>query len=476
MYLSETRRSDAGKAASPAGEQAPAGAPGHGLPGKNGRPGASPGDGPATPAETGPGTATGADGDPAASGGQAGTGDGTGTGGQAGRLIAGNVVALGMVSLFTDISSEMVTAVLPLYLIFQLQLSPMLFGLLDGVYTGATAVLRLVGGHVADRFSRRKLVAGFGYGLSAVCKLGYLAAGRSVPLIGLFIGLDRTGKGLRTAPRDAMISLSAPPEAQGRAFGLHRAMDTAGALLGPIVAFGVVAVAGAAYDAVFVVSFCVAVIGVLVLVLFVKEPGRAATLQARPKVTLRGTGTLLRHPAYRRVLLATLPLSLATVSDSFLYLMLQRRMDLDTGWLPLLPVGVAAAYLAGAVPLGRLADRAGRATVVTGGYAALLVCYLLVLLPPGPAVLVAVLLLRGLAYAATDGVISALAGPLLPEERRATGLAVVQTGQALGLMAASWVFGALWTARGPETAVQVMAVALCAALALAIPLLRKARR
>ncbi|MEV6983070.1 MFS transporter [Sphaerisporangium sp. NPDC051017] len=389
------------------------------------------------------------------------------------RVLAGNVVALGVVSLLTDVSSEMVTAILPLYLFYQLSLNPAQFGLLDGLYTGATAVLRLVGGHVADRFRRRKLVAGAGYGLSAVVKLGYLAAGRSVPLIGLMIGLDRTGKGLRTAPRDAMISLSAPPEAQGRAFGLHRAMDTAGALMGPLVAFGVVAAVGSAYDAVFVVSFCVALLGVLVLVLFVREPGGPA--RERPKVTLRDTVTLLRDRPYRRVLTAMVPLSIATVSDSFLYLVVQRGAGLDAGWLPLLPVAVSAAYLLAAVPFGRLADRVGRSTVVVGGYAALLACYALLLLPQGPAVLVAVLVLRGLSYAATDGVVSALAGPLLPEERRATGLAVVQTGQALGAMAASWAFGVLWTALGSRTAVTVMAAALCLALAVAVPLLRKAR-
>ncbi|RCG31518.1 MFS transporter [Sphaerisporangium album] len=389
------------------------------------------------------------------------------------RVLAGNVVALGMVSLLTDVSSEMVTAILPLYLFYQLSLNPAQFGLLDGLYTGATAVLRLVGGHVADRFRSRKLVAGAGYGLSAVVKLGYLAAGRSVPLIGLMIGLDRTGKGLRTAPRDAMISLSAPPEAQGRAFGLHRAMDTAGALMGPLVAFGVVAAVGSAYDAVFVVSFCVALLGVLVLVLFVREPGGPA--RERPKVSLRDTVTLLRDRPYRRVLVAMVPLSIATVSDSFLYLVVQRGAGLDAGWLPLLPVAVSAAYLLAAVPFGRLADRVGRSTVVIGGYAALLACYALLLLPQGPVVLVAVLVLRGLSYAATDGVVSALAGPLLPEERRATGLAVVQTGQALGAMAASWAFGVLWTAQGSRAAVTVMAAGLCLALAVAVPLLRKAR-
>ncbi|WP_424528685.1 MFS transporter [Sphaerisporangium viridialbum] len=436
MYLSETRKADSQKDSSP---------------GASGEDGGSPPSG------------------------------GAGARGGVGRILTGNVVALGAVSLFTDISSEMVTAILPLYLIYQLGLSPMQFGFLDGVYTGATAVLRLVGGHVADRFRRRKLVAGVGYGLSAVCKLGYVLVGRSVPLIGLVIGVDRAGKGLRTAPRDAMISLSAPPEAQGRAFGLHRAMDTAGALMGPLAAFGVVAAVGGAndYDPVFVVSCCVAMVGVLIMVLFVQEPGvrtpAAGGAPERPKVSLRGALDLLRDRPFRRVLFAMLPLSLATISDSFLYFMLQSRLDIEASWLPLFPVGVSAAYLVAAVPFGRLADRVGRSTVVIGGYAALLACYALLLLPPGPAVLVAALVLRGLSYASTDGVVSALAGPLLPEERRATGLAVVQTGQALGAMVASWVFGVLWTARGPQAAVVVMAAGLGVALAVAVPLLRRAR-
>lgn len=394
------------------------------------------------------------------------------------RVLTGNVLALGLVSLLTDVSAEMVTAVMPLYLVFQLQFSPMQFGVLDGFYTGATAVLRLVGGHVADRFRRNKAVAGVGYAMSAVCKLGFLLAGRSLPLLGLVIGLDRAGKGLRTAPRDAMISLSVPPEAQGRAFGVHRAMDTAGALAGPFAAAGVVALVGAAYDAVFIVSCCVAVVGVLALVLFVREPDAPAAdprpARAAGKTLLREAAALLADRPFRRVLVAMLPLSLATISDAFLYLLLQRRLDIDTGWLPLLPAGVAAAFLLAAVPFGRLADRVGRWVVVTGGYAALLACYLLVLLPPAPATLAAVLVLRGLSYAATDGVVSALVGPLLPPERRATGLAVVQTGQALGAATASWLFGLLWTEAGPLPAVQTMAVALGAAVVVAVPLLRKA--
>ncbi len=131
------------------------------------------------------------------------------------RRVPANVVALGVVSLVTDISSEMVTAILPLYLVIGLGLNPLQFGLLDGLYAGATAVLRLVGGHVADRWRRLKAVAGIGYGLSAVSKLGLLAAGTSVAAIGGVLAVDRAGKGIRTAPRDALISLSSEPGGAG---------------------------------------------------------------------------------------------------------------------------------------------------------------------------------------------------------------------------------------------------------------------
>ena len=155
------------------------------------------------------------------------------------KRVSANVVALGMVSLVTDVSSEMVTAVLPLYLVLGLGLNPLQFGLLDGLYAGATALVRVLGGHLADRWRRLKAVAGFGYGLSAVCKLGLVAAGSSVAAIGVVLAADRTGKGLRTGPRDALISLSSEPGTLGRSFGVHRALDTVGAFLGPLVAMAV---------------------------------------------------------------------------------------------------------------------------------------------------------------------------------------------------------------------------------------------
>jgi MFS family permease len=380
------------------------------------------------------------------------------------KRIAANVLALGAVSLVTDVSSEMVTAVLPLYLVVGLHLGPAAYGVVDGLYTGATALLRLVGGYVADRVRRRKLIAGLGYGISALAKVGLLVAGTSVPAIGAAIVADRTGKGLRTAPRDALISLSTPASDLGRAFGVHRAMDSAGAFAGPLVALVVLAASGQAFDAVFVTSGCVAAIGVLLLVLFVRD--RRGPRPAAGAVSPRAAAALLGLGPVRLVLLGAVLLGLSTVGDGFVYLLLQRREQLAVGWFPLLAVGTSLAYLLLAVPLGALADRIGRPAVFLGGYTALLAVYLLLASPFGglPALAV-VLLLYGGFYAATDGVLMAIAGPLLPPALRTTGLALVQSGQALAYLVSSVLFGVAWQFWGTGGAIRAAAVAAALTLA-----------
>ncbi|MEV5980282.1 MFS transporter [Streptomyces sp. NPDC052114] len=402
--------------------------------------------------------------------------------------VAGPVLALGAVSLVTDISSEMVTAVLPLYFVLQLGLSPLQFGFLDGLYNGVTALVRLAGGYAADRGGRHKLVAGGGYALSALSRLGLLLAGGATAGIGAALAADRIGKGVRTAPRDALISLSSPPDALGRAFGVHRAMDTTGALLGPLAAFALLWATADAYDAVFVVSFCFGLLGVLMLVAFV--PGHQATAAAnptapRPRATADRAPTgrrdraldLLRIPAFRRVLLAAALLGAATIGDSFLYLLLQRRLDFAVSWFPLLPLGSAAVYLLLAIPAGRLADRTGRRVPFLAGHVALLGGYLLLLSPTdGWPLLIGVLLLLGVFYAATDGVLMALAAPVVAEARRASGMAVLQTGQALARLVAAAGFGAAWTLWGVGPALTCAAVALTAALAGAAALLPRTER
>ncbi len=392
-----------------------------------------------------------------------------------GRVVAGNVLALGTVSLITDVSYEMVQAVLPVYLVFGLGLSYLAFGVLDGLEAGATVLFRLAGAHLADRWQRRKALAGFGYALSAVAMLGFPLAGRSVAGLGLARAVERTGKGLRTPPRDALISLSSTPQTLGRAFGVHRAMDTVGAFCGPILALVLLAVVGQAYDAVFVVGCCLGLVGVVVLVAFVSD--RRSELVDRRLVSIRAAAGLLRGRDLRLLCLATAALAGCTVSDAFVYLVIAQRLRLPAGLFPLLPLGTAAGYLLLAIGFGRLADRVGRWPVFLAGHLALAGVYGVLLSGlGGVALVVAALALHGTFYAATDGVLMAFAGSMLPTVLRTSGLALVQTATAVGGFASAILFGLAWTDLGATPALWVFAVALLAALALFGPLLRRSGR
>ncbi len=360
--------------------------------------------------------------------------------------VPATVVALGIVSFVTDASAEMVTAILPMYLMYGLSLGYLQLGAVDGLYTGASALLRLGGGYAADRLDRPKAVATTGYALSALTKLGFPLAGGSLAGLSGVVAVDRAGKGIRTAPRDALITLATPAEGLGRAFGVHRALDTAGALLGPLIAFGLLAALPGAYDTVFTTSFCLAVTGVLVLVFFVRQPARAAA--GRAAVNLRAGLGVASQPGVRRLVLAAALLGLLTVGDMFLYVALQRQAALPRTVLPLLPLGTAATFMLAAIPLGRVADRVGRWRLFLAGHLLLIAAYLLVASNwTGWVLAGAILLLHGLFYAASDGVLMACAGPLVPEPLRATGLAVVQTAQALARALGAVAFGA-WTASG----------------------------
>jgi MFS family permease len=387
--------------------------------------------------------------------------------------VSRNVVYLGLTSLITDISSEMVSAVLPVYLMFYLRLSPLEFGLVDGLYQGVAAVVRVGGGLVADRWRRHKEVAAAGYALSAACKLAFLAAGSAWAALATVVVLDRTGKGVRTAPRDALISLSTPRAALATAFGVHRAFDTAGAMLGPLVAFALLALVPGAFDAIFVVSFCLAVMGVGVLVLFVENPPAATAARGRVP-SLRAALGLLAAPRFRALVLAGALLSLATISDGFIYLTLQRRLSFGVGYFPLLYVATALVYLLLAVPVGRLADRAGRERVFVAGYALLGGVYAILLLPTtNLPVLLGCLVLLGAYYAATDGILMALASAVLPADLRTSGLALLTTATGLARLLASVLFGALWTWSSVHTAIILYGAALALAILLTVALLAR---
>jgi MFS family permease len=404
-----------------------------------------------------------------------------------GGRVSRNVVALGAVSLLTDVSSEMVAAILPIYLVFALGASPLQFGIVDGIYQGATAVVRLGSGFVADRWRRHKEVAASGYGLSAACKAALAGFGGSVSAVAGIVLVDRAGKGIRTAPRDALIALSTAPGGLATAFGVHRAMDTAGALLGPLVAFGLLLLAPARFDAIFVVSLCFAVLGLAVLLLLVdgrpRRPGaggpaappESGATDGDDRPSPREAVALLAEPGFRRLVAAASVLAVATVSDGFVYLGLQRTLDFSLTAFPLLFVGSAAVFMVLAIPVGRLADRVGRRTVFVAGYALLLPVYGVLLLPAiGTPGLVLALAALGAYYAATDGVLQAIASALLPDRLRASGLALLVTATSLAKLVSSLAFGLAWTLGGLEAAALAFAAALALALLAATAILRRA--
>lgn len=382
------------------------------------------------------------------------------------RRVSRTVVLLGVVSMLTDISSEMVAAVLPLYLVYSLGFTPLQYGLVDGVYQGASALVRLASGFTGDRLRRHKEVATTGYGLSAICKLGLLIVGSAWGAVGAIILLDRTGKGIRTAPRDALISLNSRPETLGLSFGVHRALDTTGAMLGPLLAFGILAVAPLAFDSIFLVSFCIAVVGVAVLVLFVNgQPDGGDEAEPPPAPSLREAGSVVRMPGFRPLLALASVLGLATMSDAFIYLALEQRVGFEPTLFPVLFVCTAAVYMVLAVPAGWLADRVGRTPVFLGGYALLLPVYGLLLAPDAGWVALPVTLgMLGAYYAATDGVLAALGSTLSPAHLRGTGLALVGTATSVARLLASVIFGALWVTVGIEASVACFAGALLVAL------------
>jgi len=387
--------------------------------------------------------------------------------------IAPTVLGLGTVSLLTDISSESVAAILPLYITVVVGLGPLAFGFLDGIYQGAGAVMRMAGGWWADRSDRPKWVAVAGYGLSAVSRFGLLVATGFWAFTSI-IAVDRLGKGLRTGPRDALIATASEPDHLGRNFGVHRAMDTTGALIGPLLAFAVLAafpLGLAGYHTVFVFSCAFAVMGVAVLVLAVPDLRRgrsAATPSTTAAPVNRPRLADLTRPALRRLLIASGLLGLVTVGDGFLYLALQQGEQIPPTFFPLMFVGTNFAYLALAIPLGRLADRVGRARVFVGGYLLLLGCYVIVGFHlAGIVGLVLVLLLLGSFYAATDGVLAALASRLVPEASRASGISAAQTVVALARFGASVAFGILWQFQGLQTAMVVMTAGLLIAIPVA---------
>ncbi|BCW36683.1 MFS transporter [Arthrobacter sp. StoSoilA2] len=399
------------------------------------------------------------------------------------------ILWLGLVSMVTDVSSESVTAILPLYVTGFLGLSTIAFGFIDGINQGASAIVRIAAGWASDRSGHPKRIALAGYGLSMLARIGFLFAGGFWAIAAIVTG-DRIGKGIRTAPRDALITVSAQPEHLARSFGVHRMLDNIGAAAGPMIAFLVLLLIPNGFSTVFVVSLAFAVIGVAVLGLVVPDlradglKGIEANSGAEQTASSRKKGprlfafswSHLREPGLGKLLISAGLLGLLTIGDGFIYLVLQDRDSFAVQWFPLLFVGTNIVFLAFAIPLGRLADRVGRVPVFVGGHIALLACYFLAAAPFGGLwSTVGCLILLGGFYAATDGVLAALASQLTPSGKLATGIASAQTVVALSRMTASAGFGVLWYAVGASTAMVAAGALLACAVVAVVFILPGAR-
>jgi MFS family permease len=377
---------------------------------------------------------------------------------------------LGWTSFLTDISSEMVNSALPVYLVIYLHQSPLQYGAIDGVYNGFAVVLvSLAAGLMADRSKRHKGVALTGYGLSAICKVLLLAAGGVWGWLIAITGLDRIGKGIRTAPRDALISLNTPPNLMASAFAVHRALDAGGALLGPLIAFILLAQLPGAFDVLWVASFLFAILGVAALWLYV--PKEKEGLFPRPfseerRISRRSLSALFTSPHFVALVGCGLFLSVATASDGFIYLTLQQKGGTNAGFLPLFYVATSASYALFSIPAGICADRFGRGSIFLGGYAVLGIIYLLLLFMPavGLTAQAGCLFLLGLYYAGTEGVLMAMASAAVPPEMRASGLAILGTAIALGKAGSSLLFGWIWDVYGIPSAIVTFGAILTAAM------------
>lgn len=361
------------------------------------------------------------------------------------RLPAG-IWMLGFVSLFMDLSSEMIHGLLPVFLVAVVGASAFAVGLIEGIAEGAASLLKLVSGTWSDRVGRRKPLAVAGYGLAALSKPLFPLAD-SVLTVFVARLSDRVGKGLRGAPRDALVADLAAPAQRGAAYGLRQSLDTVGAFLGPLLAIALMAVFAGDMRAVFAVAVIPALISVAILVLGVREPPRALPPTGqRPRFD---RATLRRLPrAYWLLIAVVVPFTLARFSEAFLILRTE-SLGLAAGWVPLALVAMNLAYALSAYPAGWLSDRLPRPQLLL--YGCLLLLAANACLGAGPTLAWAFggIVLWGLHMGLTEGLLAALVADHAPEALRGTAFGVLHFVRGLLLLVASALAGGLWTASGP---------------------------
>ena len=372
------------------------------------------------------------------------------SGAGAARLPSG-VWALGFVSLFMDLSSEIIHSLLPIFMVGTLGAGALALGLIEGVAEGAASIVKVFSGWFSDRTQRRKPLALAGYGIAALTKPMFALA----PTLGWVFAArlaDRLGKGIRGAPRDALVADLTAPAQRGAAFGLRQSLDTVGALIAPLAAVGLMVLFAGDVRAVFWVAVVPAVAAVAVLALGVREPACHVATAGSPPLSLRAA----LHPAalggaFWKVTAVAAILTLARFGEAFLVL---RGQDMGFGpsFAPLVMAAMAAAYAASAYPAGALSDRLGRGRLLAFGIALLIVSDLVFAFGAGiPAALFGAVL-WGLHMGLTQGLFAAMVADMAPAHLRGSAFGVFHLVSGVLTFAASALAGGLWQFFGAPAA------------------------
>jgi MFS family permease len=376
------------------------------------------------------------------------------------RLPAG-IWALGFVSLLMDISSEMIHSLLPIFLVTGLGASMLTVGIVEGLAEATALVVKVFSGAWSDWMGRRKPLAVLGYGLGAASKPLFAMAGSAGMVLTARL-VDRVGKGLRGAPRDALVADIAPPDMRGAAFGLRQSLDTVGAFLGPLIAVGLMLLWANDFRAIFWVAVIPGVLSVLLLVAGVREPARpAGAVRVNP---IRRDSLRQLSSAYWWVVGLGALFTLARFSEAFLVLRAQQG-GLALAWAPLVLIAMNVVYSAGAYPFGRLADRMSHRTLLAIGLAVLVAADLALAAADRGVLLWGGIALWGLHMALTQGLLATMVAATAPPALRGTAFGVFNLASGIGLLAASVVAGLLWDRLGAASTFLAGAAISVAALA-----------
>lgn len=361
-----------------------------------------------------------------------------------------------------DISSEMIHALLPLFLTTTLGASVILVGIIDGVAESTAAISKVFSGYISDKIGRRKPLILLGYGLGAISKPFFALAGAPALVFGARFA-DRIGKGLRGAPRDALVADVTPPQIRGRAYGLRQALDTIGAFLGPLIAIVLMALLANDMRMVFWLALIPALIAVVLVILGVEDRVPAKT-STRPPIQLRDLRRL--SPGFWSIAALGVVFTLARFSEAFLVLKASAE-GLALALAPLVLVVMNVVYSLGAAPAGALSDRIPARGLLFWGLAALIGADLALALGEGLAGAFAGICLWGVHMALTQGLLTKLVADHAPDDLRGSAFGFFNLATGLAMLIASVVAGVLWEVAGPDaTFLAGAAFALVAALML----------